>query len=832
MGILDSSFSKARVRTSALVIGLGVASFGMTAGVLAQERVMIVMDGSGSMWGQIDGVPKLAIARDTLRDVLPGVPDSTELGLIAYGHREKGNCSDIELIVPAATGTAAQISSAVDNMRFMGKTPLSAAVQIAAEELRYTEDKATVILITDGIETCSADPCALGNALEQQGVDFTAHVVGFGLSEEEGRQISCLAENTGGKFFLAGDGNALVEALNEVVVVSIPQISFVAVDQDGNQVVQPLNWIVQTSGGETVAQADGTDTFSSEIGGGDYMVLVSGPDISGGMEFSLEGDDGNMTLQVPVEIALLLATLEAPEQVAAGSEFEVIWTGPNHQSDYVTIVELGADEGSYLGYGYTQHGSPAEVSAPDGLGTYELRYVHGPSDKTLATRAIEVTEISGTLDAPESVAAGASFDVDWTGPDNQRDFITIVEVGAKEGAYADYAYTKNGATSDLNAPDAVGTYEIRYVLGQSDRTLVSRTIEVTAISGALEAPDSVAAGAEFEVVWTGPNNTGDFITIVEVGAKEGAYADYAYTKNGTTAEITALDTVGTYEIRYVLGNSDRTLVSRLIEVTEISGTLDAPESAPAGSVVKIAWTGPDHSNDFVTIVELGAEEGAYNDFARTREGDVVEVTLPDGIGTYEIRYVVYSSNRTLVSKTIELTATTGTLEITNTPVPGGKIEVVWSGPDNGNDYITIAEVGAPEGTDMNFARTRNGSPAIFDLPRALGSFEIRYVLYGSDRTLVSVPLTLAPASATLAATQTVVTGGIVQVKWTGPGNRNDFIEIVPAGSDADARPITEARTVQGSPLSLFAPGSAGQYEVRYKMRDTKEVLASTGLIVE
>ena len=85
-------------------------------------------------------------------------------------------------------------------MKFLGKTPLSAAVKQAAEALRYTEDKATVVLITDGLETCNADPCALGKELEQSGVDFTAHVVGFGLTADEGRQVACLAENTGGKY--------------------------------------------------------------------------------------------------------------------------------------------------------------------------------------------------------------------------------------------------------------------------------------------------------------------------------------------------------------------------------------------------------------------------------------------------------------------------------------------------------------------------------------------------------------------------------------------------------------------------------------------------------
>ncbi len=75
-----------------------------------------------------------------------------------------------------------------------------------------------MILITDGIETCEADPCALATELENAGIDFTAHVVGFGLSNEEGRQIACLAENTGGKYIAAGNAEALGAALTETVV--------------------------------------------------------------------------------------------------------------------------------------------------------------------------------------------------------------------------------------------------------------------------------------------------------------------------------------------------------------------------------------------------------------------------------------------------------------------------------------------------------------------------------------------------------------------------------------------------------------------------------------
>lgn len=188
----------------------------------AAERAIIVLDASGSMWGQIDGRTKIEIARETLATVLTSVPPATELGLMVYGHREKGSCADIELAVPPAAGSAGAITAFVGAVNPKGKTPLSAAVRQAAEALRYAEDKATVILLTDGLETCDADPCALGAELENAGVDLTVHVVGFGLSAEEGKQVACLAENTGGRYLAAGDADQLKDALTAAVVTPAP----------------------------------------------------------------------------------------------------------------------------------------------------------------------------------------------------------------------------------------------------------------------------------------------------------------------------------------------------------------------------------------------------------------------------------------------------------------------------------------------------------------------------------------------------------------------------------------------------------------------------------
>ena len=190
--------------------------FGITAAHADQS--IIVLDASGSMWGQIGGKAKIDIARETLGTVLKSVPLDSAVGLMVYGHRDKGSCQDIELAIPPATGTADKIRSFVKGITPKGKTPLSEAVKEAAEALKYTEEKATVILVTDGLETCEADPCALATALEKNGIDFTVHVVGFGLTKEEGKQVACLAENTGGKYFQASDAKQLAEALKKAVV--------------------------------------------------------------------------------------------------------------------------------------------------------------------------------------------------------------------------------------------------------------------------------------------------------------------------------------------------------------------------------------------------------------------------------------------------------------------------------------------------------------------------------------------------------------------------------------------------------------------------------------
>ncbi|GHB95489.1 vWA domain-containing protein [Thermomonas carbonis] len=387
-------FMPSRIRPALLASALLLATASVTASDPKQPRTIIVMDGSGSMWGQIDGRPKLEIARDTVAEVVGKLPANQTLGLIAYGHRRKGDCKDIELIVPPAPGTSGKVLSAVNDMRFLGMTPLSEAVRQAAQALRHTEQAATVVLVTDGLETCNLDPCAVATELEKSGVNFTAHVIGFGLTKDEGAKVACLATNTGGRYLQASDGAALATALRDVVSEPPPPpasatLSAPASAPMGSQVA--IKWTGPAGKLDTVAivqLVDGKPTTH------DYGYVKDGNPLT----LTMPGEPGAYTLQYrhrdqtviatrPIQASAAQAVLKAVEVAQAGSAVRIGWTGPNASLDNIQIAEVGSD--SYISYTYLNDTKQVELTMPDQPGNYELRYVFRDRE-TIATRPIRV----------------------------------------------------------------------------------------------------------------------------------------------------------------------------------------------------------------------------------------------------------------------------------------------------------------------------------------------------------------------------------------------------------------------------------------------------------
>ena len=180
-------------------------------------ETILILDASGSMWGQVGGRTKIEIAREAVGSMLTSWPRNEALGLMAYGHRRKGDCKDIELLSSPGKVAPDAFQKMVNSLQPKGMTPITASVRQAAEALKYTERKATIVLVSDGEETCKDDPCALGRELEEAGIDFTVHVVGFDLPKGKAReQLQCLAKSTGGRYVEARDAAALNKALGQI----------------------------------------------------------------------------------------------------------------------------------------------------------------------------------------------------------------------------------------------------------------------------------------------------------------------------------------------------------------------------------------------------------------------------------------------------------------------------------------------------------------------------------------------------------------------------------------------------------------------------------------
>ncbi len=189
---------------------LGLASLAQAQ--QASSNLVVILDGSGSMWGRAGAERKITAAKRVMGEVLRDVPAHVRLGFVAYGHRKKGDCRDIETI--GALGTAPdRIASAVKRIQPTGKTPITDALRNAASLLQGSDAPSTILLVSDGIETCQGDPCALARQLRASGIKLVIHTVGFGVGDKAARQLQCIAREGGGNYYPADNSAALQKAL-------------------------------------------------------------------------------------------------------------------------------------------------------------------------------------------------------------------------------------------------------------------------------------------------------------------------------------------------------------------------------------------------------------------------------------------------------------------------------------------------------------------------------------------------------------------------------------------------------------------------------------------
>ena len=186
----------------------------------SSNNLIFILDASGSMWGQVGGTAKITIAKEVLTGLIQELPDDTVVGLVAYGHRRKGDCNDVEQLIALKALNKEAMIAQVQKLNPKGKTPISRSVRLTAEKIKHLEDETTIILISDGKETCDPDPCALVKDLKASGIKFVMHVIGFDVTKEERKQLECMAKAGGGTYYTADNAGEFLAAAKELVKVS------------------------------------------------------------------------------------------------------------------------------------------------------------------------------------------------------------------------------------------------------------------------------------------------------------------------------------------------------------------------------------------------------------------------------------------------------------------------------------------------------------------------------------------------------------------------------------------------------------------------------------
>lgn len=260
-------------------------------------QTMLLIDGSGSMWGNLDPDKraKIDIARDVLQSKI-AASGSYPIGLASFGHRRKGDCSDVEVLVPPATDHAV-LSEALLKLNPRGKGPLAAALRAAVAGLG-PQRPANLIVVNDGVDNCRQDACAAAAEIAQASPGVAIHMIAIGIEPAGKELLSCVARATRGSFHDVSDSTELVAAIDTVATLAMrvpastpgtsdalpPTPAIVATPTDaglqakvaladgGSAINLPVQWSIFQSGRNTLLAESTGPSITARLDPGAYDI--------------------------------------------------------------------------------------------------------------------------------------------------------------------------------------------------------------------------------------------------------------------------------------------------------------------------------------------------------------------------------------------------------------------------------------------------------------------------------------------------------------------------------------------------------------------------------
>jgi hypothetical protein len=178
--------------------------------VYGAPQVEFIVDFSASMGEGTKDSAGTELVRGALREALRVLPADFEAAVRVYGHRETreqrgASCRDTELLIPFQRGLSPQSLAPLDQLSPRGLTPLAHAIAESAKDFTAVREERSIILITDGADTCDGDPVAVIRELQRRGFKTVVHTIGLNLTPGAREQLGGIAAVGGGVFASVGD---------------------------------------------------------------------------------------------------------------------------------------------------------------------------------------------------------------------------------------------------------------------------------------------------------------------------------------------------------------------------------------------------------------------------------------------------------------------------------------------------------------------------------------------------------------------------------------------------------------------------------------------------
>ncbi|MGQ9846366.1 MAG: vWA domain-containing protein [Bacteroidales bacterium] len=216
-------------------------------------RILFVFDASQSMYSRWESDTRINIAKRMLTQMLDSLKnvDNVEFALRVYGHQKPvppQDCSDTRLEVPFHKNNIDEIKSVIQKIEPKGTTPIARSLEAAALDFpKSTPSRNIIILITDGVEACDGDPCAVSIELQKQGIILKPFVIGIGLDADFKKTFECVGnyfDASSEKQFKDVMGIVISQALNNTTL----QVNLLDINENPTETDVPITFYDKKSG--------------------------------------------------------------------------------------------------------------------------------------------------------------------------------------------------------------------------------------------------------------------------------------------------------------------------------------------------------------------------------------------------------------------------------------------------------------------------------------------------------------------------------------------------------------------------------------------------------